>query len=129
MEPATRSKASTIAKTSEGRGRPACRTSSLLGRSAPLVSARVDEIAVEERLGIRAAGSDLVVGVAQEAVGRRPQRGVAAETRHDLPRRHTGAGTADATGGGAGHVGRSHAGAGDRVVAAALPGRQDADTR
>src|SRR5437867_9986720 len=80
MEPATRSKVSTIAKTIallrirpgsaksspcrwvERRGRPACWTSSSLGRSAPLVSARVDQIAVEECLGDGAAGRDRVAG-------------------------------------------------------------------
>src|SRR5213594_3083856 len=127
-EPARRSKASTIAKTSEGRGRPACRTSSLLGRSAPLVSARVDQIAVEECLGDGTADRDRVAGGAQESVLRGARRRVATEPIHDLARRHPRAGTGDAEGGGAGHVGRGHAGAGDCVVAAVLPRRCDADT-
>src|SRR5437867_4592698 len=147
MEPATRSKVSTIAKTIallrirpgsaksspcrwiERRGRPAYWTSSSLGRSAPLVSARVDQIAVEECLGDGAAGRDRVAGGAQEPVLRGARRSVAAEPLNDQARRHRCAGTGDAEGGGAGHVGRGHAGTGDRVVTAALPGRQDADTR
>src|SRR5438093_6646552 len=117
MEPATRSKVSTIAKTIallrirpgsarsspcrwvEGRGRPACRTSSLLGRSAPLVSARVDQIAVEECLGDGTADRDRVAGGAQESVLRGARRRVATEPIHDLARRHPRAGTGDAEGG------------------------------
>src|SRR6266508_6147706 len=131
MAPATTSKVSTIAKTIarrwvEGRGRPACRTSSLLGRSAPLVSASVDQIAVEECLRDRAAGRDRVAGGAQESVLRGARRSVAAEPVNDLARRHRRTGTGDAEGGGAGHVGCSHAGAGDCIVAAVLPCRSDA---
>src|SRR2546422_10240810 len=137
MEPAKRSKVSTIAKTIallrirpgsaksipcrwvERRGRPACRTSSSLGRSAPLVSARVDQIAVEECLGDEAAGRDRVAGGAQETVLRGARRRVAAEPVNDHARRHRRAGTGDAEGGGGGALGRSHAGARSRRVAAA----------